>query len=312
MLKLLGDGVVDEPFLFLPSLMGPVVAGLPTDYVGVREDAPWLLQNWVNGVPPLGWHDTLIYSILPALVVVAQIASSQITKAGAPKKKEAASGDGSTETLLAVLPFLIGWFAMNLPAGCALYWVINTSFTTAQQVYIKSLFKGKVDVGAATEAAGSAKAATLTIVTEAEKKMQAQASEDGLVRGLKAAYKTFDDFLGMGLPQAPDPELAKAAKLAKEDKEVKVSPLDKEFWIKDDSKAGKLKSDEKDEIRAKFLAAKANREASKKAAPPPAPTLSSAAAAPLSPATATSNTVSPHAPVYISNRIYIYIYIYIY
>jgi len=26
--------------------------------VGVREDAPWLLQNWVDGVPPLGWHDT--------------------------------------------------------------------------------------------------------------------------------------------------------------------------------------------------------------------------------------------------------------
>jgi YidC/Oxa1 family membrane protein insertase len=44
LLNLGKDRKLEEPFLFLPSLEGPVVAGLPTDYVGVREDAPWLLQ----------------------------------------------------------------------------------------------------------------------------------------------------------------------------------------------------------------------------------------------------------------------------
>ena len=44
LLNLGKDRKLAEPFLFLPSLEGPVVAGLPTDYVGVREDAPWLLQ----------------------------------------------------------------------------------------------------------------------------------------------------------------------------------------------------------------------------------------------------------------------------
>lgn len=264
LLNLGRDRVLEEPFLFIPSLMGPVVAGLPTDYVGVREDAPWLLQNWVDGHPPLGWHDTAIYCVLPLLVVVAQLVSSQITKSGTPKKKQEASGDGSTETLLAVLPWLIGWFAMNLPAGCALYWLINTTATTALQVYIKSLFKPDLELAAATTAAASVKSNT-NIVTEAEKKMAEQASEDGLIRGIKAAYKTFDDFLGMGLPEAVDPEIAKAEKLAKEDKEVNLSPLDKEFWIKDDTKAGKLKDEEKEAIRAKFLEAKAKRQAKKAA-----------------------------------------------
>jgi len=38
--------------------------------------------------------------------------------------------------------------------------------------------------------------------------------------------------------------------------QVNLSPLDKEFWIKDENKAGRLEQTEKDDIRAKFLAAK--------------------------------------------------------
>jgi len=266
LLNLGRDRVLEEPFLFLPSLEGPVVAGLPTDYVGVREDAPWLLQNWVDGVPPLGWHDTAVYCVLPILVVVAQLVSAEITKAGAPKKKESeAPTDGSMDTIIKLLPFLIGWFSLNLPSGCALYWLINTTFTTAQQVYIKSLFKPQLELAAATQAASST-AGNTQIVTEAERKMQAQASEDGTLRGIKAAYNTFDSFLGMGLPEAPSEEAAKLAKLAKEDAQVNLSPLDKEFWIKDESKAGKLEQTEKDKIRATFLAAKAAREAKKSGA----------------------------------------------
>jgi hypothetical protein len=238
-----------------------------------RRPKPSELICWI---PQLGWHDTAIYCTLPVLIVVAQLVSSAITKAGAPKKKPAeASGDGSMETIVALLPFLIGWFAMNLPAGCALYWLINTTFTTAQQVYIKSLFKPALEVAGATPAVSTS---TVNIVTEAEKKMQEQASEDVALRGFKAAYKVFDDFLGMGLPEAPSPEEA-AAKKVKDEEGGMLSPLDKDFWIKDDSKAGKLKDAEKDEIRAKFLAAKAAREAKKKAASSSAPADTAAPAA---------------------------------
>jgi hypothetical protein len=40
----------------------------------------------------------------------------------------------------------------------------------------------------------------------------------------------------MGLPEPVDEETAKMMKKAKEDADVNLSPLDKEFWIKDETK----------------------------------------------------------------------------
>ena len=44
-----------------------------------------------------------VYCVLPILVVVAQLVSSEITKAGAPKKKPSQSSDGSMETIVKLL-----------------------------------------------------------------------------------------------------------------------------------------------------------------------------------------------------------------
>eukprot|EP00287_Rhodomonas_sp_CCMP768_P011254 CAMPEP_0196719470 /NCGR_PEP_ID=MMETSP1091-20130531/2424_1 /TAXON_ID=302021 /ORGANISM="Rhodomonas sp., Strain CCMP768" /LENGTH=511 /DNA_ID=CAMNT_0042060425 /DNA_START=44 /DNA_END=1579 /DNA_ORIENTATION=+ len=250
LLNLGRDRTLEEPFLFLPSLEGPVVAGLPTDYVGVREDAPWLLQNWVDGTPPLGWHDTIVYCTIPLLIVVAQFASSAITKAGQPQKPKEQSGDGSAETLVAVLPYVIGWFALNLPSGCALYWLVNTVFTTAQQLYIKKQLAPQLE--AAQAAAAAAGGGASAVVTEAEKKIAEQASEESWLRGLKAAYKTFDDALGYGLP--------------KPEEEKKPGVFEKEYWIKEKSEGSlNLKDEDIDEVKAKFLAARAARQAKKAA-----------------------------------------------
>ena len=38
----------------------------------------WLTDNWVDGVPPLGWHDTLCFLALPAALVVAQTISMRV------------------------------------------------------------------------------------------------------------------------------------------------------------------------------------------------------------------------------------------
>jgi YidC/Oxa1 family membrane protein insertase len=254
LLNLGKDRALEEPFLFIPSLEGPVVAGLPTDYVGVREDAPWLFQNWVDGHPPLGWHDTAIYCILPVLVVLSQIASAAIIKKMAPagEKPKEVKGDGSAETLVAVLPYLIGWFSLNLPAGCALYWLVNNIATTAQQVYIKQQFLPELEAAyAASGAAGGS-----TIVTEAEKKAAEVVQEEGWLRGAKAAYKKFDDFLGAGLPEAPAEEVP--------EEKTSVNVFDKEFWIKDKD-GPQLKPEEIDDVKAKFKAAREARKAAKAA-----------------------------------------------
>lgn len=264
LLNLGKDRKLEEPFLFLPSLEGPVVAGLPTDYVGVREDAPWLLQNWVDGVPPLGWHDTAIYCVIPALLVIVQLVSAEITKQGQPKKPASAQqGDGSIETLVAFLPFLIGWFALNLPSGCALYWLVNTVFTIAQQTYIKGLFKPQLEAAAAVAAvhAGDSPA----VVTDAERKIAEQATQEGWIRGLKEVYTKFDSFLGAGLPSEAELEQQAAARKLKEAEEAGPNIFQADYWIREkpNPAALQLKKEDIDEVKAKFLAAREARKAKK-------------------------------------------------
>lgn len=36
---------------------------------------------------------------------------------------------------------IVGYFALNVPSGLALYWFINNILSTAQQVYLKSSYK---------------------------------------------------------------------------------------------------------------------------------------------------------------------------
>ena len=62
LLALAQENALDEPFLWLPSLQGPLF--------DAERGTQWLTQNWQNGVPSLGWHDTLCYlSILHTLSI---------------------------------------------------------------------------------------------------------------------------------------------------------------------------------------------------------------------------------------------------
>lgn len=60
---------LNEPFLWLPNLEGPTY--------GVRS-TEWLTGFWTNGVPPLGWHDTLLFLTVPVLLVIAQAISLRV------------------------------------------------------------------------------------------------------------------------------------------------------------------------------------------------------------------------------------------
>jgi YidC/Oxa1 family membrane protein insertase len=59
-----------------------------------------------------------------------QLISSEIIKAPVAEDE---SGK-RTAAVLKVLPLMLGWFALNVPAGLALYWLSNTVLTTATQV----------------------------------------------------------------------------------------------------------------------------------------------------------------------------------
>lgn len=44
----------------------------------------------------------------------------------------------SANAILKVLPFMIGWFALNVPAALGIYWCVNNIVTTASTLYVRS------------------------------------------------------------------------------------------------------------------------------------------------------------------------------
>lgn len=126
-LNLAADNLLAEPFLWLPSLQGPVSKtgqGLST----------WLYPL-VDGAPPIGWHDALCYMILPVVLVATQFYSQRLMQPPTddPQQKQATS-------FLKFMPLLIGWFSLNVPSGLGVYWVTNNILSTAQTVYIRNQF----------------------------------------------------------------------------------------------------------------------------------------------------------------------------
>ena len=80
----------------------------------------------------MGWEDTTAFLILPALLVVSQFASMQLMQ---PDSEEARA---QQPFILKLLPLMIGWFSLNVPAALCVYWFCNNLVTTASTLYIKS------------------------------------------------------------------------------------------------------------------------------------------------------------------------------
>eukprot|EP00596_Hydrurales_sp_CCMP1899_P009004 CAMPEP_0119041616 /NCGR_PEP_ID=MMETSP1177-20130426/12673_1 /TAXON_ID=2985 /ORGANISM="Ochromonas sp, Strain CCMP1899" /LENGTH=364 /DNA_ID=CAMNT_0007007807 /DNA_START=163 /DNA_END=1257 /DNA_ORIENTATION=- len=126
-LNLASTQQIDEPFLWIPNLEGPVF--------GDRNTA-WLTEGWVNNVPHLGWEQTLAYLSIPALLVLAQSVSLRILT---PPSDDPAVQ--SSQRILKYLPLMIGYFSLSVPAGLGVYWVINNILSTVTTGGIKEYFK---------------------------------------------------------------------------------------------------------------------------------------------------------------------------
>eukprot|EP00429_Kryptoperidinium_foliaceum_P068025 CAMPEP_0176064096 /NCGR_PEP_ID=MMETSP0120_2-20121206/31968_1 /TAXON_ID=160619 /ORGANISM="Kryptoperidinium foliaceum, Strain CCMP 1326" /LENGTH=392 /DNA_ID=CAMNT_0017397669 /DNA_START=223 /DNA_END=1401 /DNA_ORIENTATION=- len=126
-LDLAKENKLDEPFLWLPNLEGPVYGADPT------KGSAWLFEGWTNGAPSLGWDDTIAFLILPVFLVVSQYVSMELMQ---PK-----DGPAQGNAVLKVLPLMIGWFSLNVPAALCVYWVTNNIITTATSVLIRNSMK---------------------------------------------------------------------------------------------------------------------------------------------------------------------------
>ena len=106
-----------------------------------------------NGVPSLGWDDTVAFLILPVLLVVSQYVSMQLMQ---PKTDDPAQQQSNA--ILKILPIMIGWFSLNVPAALCVYWFTNNIITTAISIFIKNSMK----VEPAVTPGGGSSAATMS------------------------------------------------------------------------------------------------------------------------------------------------------
>jgi YidC/Oxa1 family membrane protein insertase len=123
LLNLAADNRLDQGFFWLPSLEGPVRQG--------QGLSAWLYP-FQNGAPPIGWHDAIAYLVLPCLLVVSQMISQKLLQPPVqdPQQQQA-------NAILRFLPFMVGWFSLNVPSGLGLYWVTNNIVSTLQTIGIK-------------------------------------------------------------------------------------------------------------------------------------------------------------------------------
>ena len=127
------EGLLTDGFYWIPSLGGPASIASRTDGTGFN----WL-TDFSSGAPPLGWHDTIAYLILPVLLVISQSASQKIMQ---PEQTTTDPSQQQTQAILKFLPLMIGFFSLNVPAGLTLYWFANNILSTAQTVYLRKTTK---------------------------------------------------------------------------------------------------------------------------------------------------------------------------
>lgn len=134
--RLAAEGRLDEPFLWIPSLEGPVSA--ENNYRGME----WLTQNWVNGAPSMGWEGTLPFLIMPVVLVLMQSFTMNVLQ---PPEDESASEEEkeqlqSSKRILKFLPLMIGFFSLQVPAGLTIYWFTSNLFTVSQSLIIRGYY----------------------------------------------------------------------------------------------------------------------------------------------------------------------------
>jgi len=136
------DGELKEPFLFLPSLEGPVSA--PT-YRGLD----WLTDGWHTSPgggfpePPMGWEATLPFLVMPVVLVILQSLTMKVLQppTDAAMSDEEREQFEKSQGILKFLPLMIGFFSLQVPAGLTIYWFTSNIFTLSQSLAVRAYMK---------------------------------------------------------------------------------------------------------------------------------------------------------------------------
>lgn len=134
------DGLLNERFLWIPTLEGPVSPPL-------YRDIDWLTQGWtsIDGLPTpqLGWETTLCFLIMPVVLVLGQSLTMRVLSP--PMETEGMSEEEKdqmekSQLVLKFLPLMIGYFSLQVPAGLTIYWFTTNIFTLTQSLAIRAYY----------------------------------------------------------------------------------------------------------------------------------------------------------------------------
>jgi len=108
--------LAEARFLWIPSLAEPT-------------SADWLLRS------PLQWDLGYVaaYLVLPILTVISQIA---IQKMMTPPTQTQDPQQSAMNQMMMLMPLMFGFFAIQVPSGLTLYWVVSNLFGIVQQYFI--------------------------------------------------------------------------------------------------------------------------------------------------------------------------------
>ncbi|GKY95615.1 hypothetical protein MPSEU_000522800 [Mayamaea pseudoterrestris] len=190
-LNLAKENKLDEPFLWLPNLEGPTYGADPA------HGSDWILKGWTDGTPSLGWESTIAFLILPVFLVISQFASMQLMQ---PKTDD--PNAPQSNAVLKLLPLMIGWFSLNVPAALCLYWVVNNIVTTGTSLLIRNSIKTTP-----VEAAGSGSVATTTSIFAPPRERPSGFGDAATRRSASDDFKPITDVTPITSSAATDAEI---------------------------------------------------------------------------------------------------------
>ncbi len=144
LIGLAAQGRIDNAsWYFIPDISQP----------HYREGLSWLTNDFT--LQKLFQPDIWPYLVLPALLAITQFAMTKYTQQAQPQD-DSNPAAGMMGSMTWVMTLMFVWFALQVPAGLSLYWVVSNVFALAQQLYVnrqKEKWEDSIDLSAINAAA---------------------------------------------------------------------------------------------------------------------------------------------------------------
>lgn len=130
--NLIAADKLEESFLWIPSLEGPVSGSGGLDWI----------TSAFSGNPTWGYEGTLQFLSLSLILYIVQTASIKISQAPRPDPDAPLNEqERMSQQITTFIPLLITFFSFNVPAGLSIYWIFNSICTTIFTQVIKQQYK---------------------------------------------------------------------------------------------------------------------------------------------------------------------------